>query len=93
MIVLDTARLCTTADTIIQKHSGSLFSNTYFKLRLLFAVAHLAMHSAGNCLLIKYNNEQLQALRCDSSIPATSPPMFCSLFITENHSSFKDPCV
>jgi hypothetical protein len=42
------------------------FSNKYFKLRLLFAVAHFAMTSAGNCLLIMYNNEQLPALRCDS---------------------------
>jgi hypothetical protein len=94
MIVFVTARLCTNADTIIQRHSGLFFSNTYFKLRLLFAVVHFAMPSAGNCLLIKLNNEQLPALRCDSNIAAASPPMFCSLFIREkNQTSFKDACV
>ena len=50
MIVYSAARQRTERScSIIQKHSGSLFSNTYFKLRLLVAVAHLTMHFAGNC--------------------------------------------
>jgi len=88
MIVVVTARLCTSADTIIQRHSGIFFSNTYFKLRLLFAVVHFAMSSAGNCLLLKCNNEQLPALRCDSNIAVASPPMFCSLFTCEKSIEF-----
>lgn len=46
------------------KYTAAPFLNTYFKPRLLFAVVHLAMNSAGNCLLIKCTNEQLPALRC-----------------------------